>query len=111
MAGTHAPRPGEEAAGPVSANDGLFGFGVLLIALSGMAAVALVGSAILVVGRRRRPAAAPAATEPVMISRRASRLARAARLDDDPILASLGIGRTRSTRPADPERTKPKDAS
>lgn len=110
MAGTHAPRPGEEAAGPVSANDGLFG-SVLLIALSGMAAVALVGSAILVVGRRRRPAAAPAATEPVMISRRASRLARAARLDDDPILASLGIGRTRSTRPADPERTKPKDAS
>ena len=111
MAGTHAPRPADEAAGPVSANDELFGFGVLLLALSGMAAVTLVGSALLVIGRRRRPAAAPEATEPVIIARRASRLARAARLDDDPILASLGIGRTRSTRPADPERTKPKDAS
>lgn len=110
MAGTHAPRPADEAAGAVSADDDLRGV-ALLLGLSGVAAMALVGSALLALGRRRRTAAAPDATvtaDAAVTARRAKRLARAARLDDDPILASLGIGRTRSTDTSDPNRTKRK---
>jgi hypothetical protein len=113
MAGTHAPRPADEAAGPVSADDDLPA-AVLLLGLSGVAAMALVGSALMVLARRRRAAEAPDATvtaDAPMISRRAKRLARAATLDDDPILASLGIGRTRSTDSSRPKRTKSKGGS
>jgi hypothetical protein len=111
MAGTHAPRPADEAAGPVPEDDDLLG-SALLLGLSGLAATALVGSAFLVVGRRRRTAEAPDApvtADARVTARRARRVARAARLDDDPILASLGIGRTRSGGPAEPGRSKSKD--
>jgi hypothetical protein len=97
----------------MSAGDDLLGSDPLL-ALSGVAAMALVCCAILAVGWRRRRAAAldaAIASEQAMISGRARRLARAARLDDDPILASLGIGRTRPTGPVEPGRTKRKDRS
>ncbi len=113
MAGTHAPGPADATAGPMSVDDDLLGSDPLL-ALAGVAAMALVCCAVLVVGWRRRRAAAPdaaIASEPAMISGRARRLARAARLDDDPILASLGVGRPRPTGPVEPGRTKRKDGS
>ena len=112
MAGTHAPRPADGLAGPASSDDELLG-SVLLLAVSGATAMALVGGVVLVVRRRRRAAAPDAmvASESAMVSPRARRLARAARLDDDPILASLGVGRTRPTRPTDPRGTTSKDGS
>ncbi len=117
-AGTDAPRPAEESAG-VASDDHLPGM-VLLLGLSGAAAVALAGSALLMAGRRRRTAERPALAAQATagpdvagMARRARRLARA-RHDEDPIIASLGIGRTRP--PANParsrtERSKPKDGS
>ena len=100
----------------MSADEDVLGM-VLLLGLSGVAAVALVGSALLALGRRRRttddaPRAAEAAvtTDAPLLARRARRLSRTP-VDDDPILASLGIGRTARTRKPDPERAKKKDGS
>lgn len=107
-----APGPTHRAAGP-AAGDASPPVATLLLGLSGVAAVALFGSAVLILGRRRRTrdgaalatqlatqlAARRGAGSEAGRARRARRLARA-QLDDDPILASLGIGRSRG-RPAD----------
>ena len=113
MAGTQVPQAADEAAGPVSPGEDRRG-SVLSVALVGVAAITLAGSALLVLGWRRRAAQAPDAivtADAAVSARRARRLARAARLDDDPILASLGIGRARSNGTSGPKRTKPKDGS
>ncbi|MBA4169610.1 MAG: hypothetical protein H0X68_04285 [Chloroflexi bacterium] len=88
------------------ATDGLLNV-VLLVGLSGIAAVALIGVAVMLAGRRRDPddeAAVPAAaafaararsspdaTPDAVMERRMLRQSRV-RMTDDPILAALGIG-------------------
>ncbi len=89
------------------ATDGLLNM-VLLVGLSGVAAVALIGVAVMLAGRRRDhddeaavPAAAsfaarattssPDATPDAVLERRMLRQSRV-RMTDDPIVAALGIG-------------------
>jgi len=80
------PRPGARA--------GLLGL-VLIVGLSGVAAVAIIGTALLVVGRRRSEepetgsATSEAATES-LLQRRIVRRAKV-RLADDPIVAAMGV--------------------
>lgn len=69
---------------------------VVLVGLAGVAAVALVGTMLLVIGRRRvaerdgdSPGAAAAATEALLERRTVARAH--VRLDDDPIVAALGL--------------------
>ena len=78
--------------------NGLLGL-VLIIGLSGVAAVAIIGTALLVVGRRRseEPEAAvafdatsEAADTDALLQRRIVRRARV-RLADDPIVAAMGV--------------------
>jgi hypothetical protein len=66
---------------------------VVLVGLAGVAAVALAGTMLLVIGRRRSaegdgPDAAAAATEALLERRTVARAH--VRLDDDPIVAALG---------------------
>jgi hypothetical protein len=69
---------------------------VLLIGLSGVAAVALIGTALLIVGRRRAanegspPAAGELADTETLLERRTLRRAKV-RLMDDPITTALGV--------------------
>ncbi len=89
------------------ATDGLLNM-VLLVGLSGVAAVALIGVALMLAGRRRDhgdeaavPAAessaakstmsSPEATPDTVMERRMRRHSRV-RMTDDPIVAALGIG-------------------
>jgi len=89
------------------ATDGLLSM-VLLVGLSGVAAVALIGVAVMLAGRRRdhddeaaKPAAAsfasratkssPDAMPDAVMERRMLRQSRF-RMTDDPIVAALGIG-------------------
>lgn len=90
-----------------TATDGLLNM-VLLVGLSGVAAVALIGVAVMLAGRRRDhddetavPAAAsfaaratrssPEASPDAVMERRMLRQSRV-RMTDDPIVAALGIG-------------------
>ena len=95
--------PASPGAGKQDADDGpLSGEGplvlVVLAGLMAMASVALVGSATLVAGRRRRAETgggtegAPASDMTSVLERRTVRRAKL-RLDDDPIVAALGVGR------------------
>lgn len=85
----HAATPGGRA------EDAVLGL-VLLIGLSGVAVVALIGTALLTVGRRRdHEGAAPAkARAPLdseaLLEQRAVRRARV-RLADDPIVVAMGV--------------------
>lgn len=72
---------------------------VLIVGLSGIAAVAIIGTALLVIGRRRpdgpRAAGAPDSSSPAgdiepLLQRRIARRATI-RLDDDPIVAAMGV--------------------
>jgi hypothetical protein len=99
-AGAIVPAAGEserddEEAGRL-AEDRLLGT-VLVIGLSGVAAVAILGTALLVLGRRRSGGddeaatreSAAASTEAVLHQRTLRRAK--VRLDDDPIVAAMGI--------------------
>lgn len=78
---------------------------ILVAVLSGVAAVALLGTAVLMAARRRserdEPAAATStASDPTVdaiVERRTLRRARV-RMTDDPIIASMGLGSDRSPR-------------
>ena len=68
---------------------------VLLVGLSGMAVLAVIGTALLILGRRRPaeervPIAAPERRTDALLERRTLRRARV-RLGDDPIVAAMGV--------------------
>lgn len=92
-AGAQREENGSEG-GPVE--DGLLQ-AVLLMGLAGVAAVALIGTAMLFAGRRRQreeeePLAAAAADRTAAhLDHRSLRRARLTRMGEDPIIAALGI--------------------
>ncbi len=100
-----SPRESSSAAGggepdprarPSSAEDSLLA-SVLGVGLVGIASIGIVGSAILVAGRRRDEEDDPLMTDPVAaatdaLDRRALRQARRRLDDEDPIVAALGAG-------------------
>ena len=69
---------------------------VLLVGLSGVAAVAFIGAALLILGRRRRaeeevPVGVPQRTDTeALLERRTVRRAKV-RLSDDPIVTAMGV--------------------
>ena len=90
-----ADRPADEGEEPrPGARAGLLGL-VLIVGLSGVAAVAIIGTALLVVGRRRseEPETASATSEAATESLLQRRIVRRAkvRLADDPIVAAMGV--------------------
>ena len=108
-----APTPAPSAAGRAAVEPGGAAATMLIAGLVGIAAVALLGSMLLVAGRRRRrdaPATVtpgarrglrPAAAEAVTATLRARSVRRArTRLDEDPIVAALGIDDEASARRA-----------
>ena len=93
-----ADRTGQGEETHAGSRDGLLGL-VLVIGLSGVAAVAIIGTALLVVGRRRseepEPASASdgtpeAADTEALLQRRIVRRAKV-RLADDPIVTAMGV--------------------
>ena len=76
---------------------------VVLIGLAGVASVAIIGTLLLVAGRRREPEPAPVGTTssdaPVALRRRLARDGRA-RPGDDPIVAALGVDEEMAARRA-----------
>lgn len=93
-----ADRTGQGEETHAGSRDGLLGL-VLIVGLSGVAAVAIIGTSLLVVGRRRseepEPAGAvdgtPEADDPeALLQRRIVRRAKV-RLADDPIVAAMGV--------------------
>lgn len=109
-----APRPSGGAAAPVApanvgkgeepsheGDDGTLST-ILVVALSGVAAVALLGTAVLMAARRRSERDEPAgvtgpaidSTVDAIVERRTLRRARV-RMTDDPIIASMGLGAER----------------
>ena len=95
--------------GPLSA--------VLVAGLAGVGAVALIGTAILLAGRRRQrrsEGAVPSAAgeTAALLERRMVRRARM-RMDEDPILAAMGIGADdeprRARRPASKATARPRE--
>ncbi len=76
---------------------------VLAIGLTGVAAVALVGLAVLLARRRREAEPTRAAPSLAAAKRRRSRLA-GVQLPDDPIVAALGLGRDEPRTRARPKR-------
>ncbi len=76
---------------------------LLLIGLAGVASVAIIGTLLLVAGRRREPGPAtqpaePSATDDALM-RRAARSGRM-RPADDPIVAALGVDEEMAARRA-----------
>lgn len=110
-----SPTPTPLAASPAGGAGGDAGGLALVLGLAGLALVAVSGSAILLVaGRRRRSAATSEgpAVEPAsaarVVERRAVRRARM-RLDEDPIVAAMGLSDGDSAAERRVRRTPRKD--
>lgn len=93
-----ADRPDQGDEPRTGSRDGMLGL-VLMVGLSGVAAVAIIGTALLVIGRRRseepEAASAPdgsaeAADTETLLQRRIVRRSKI-RLADDPIVAAMGV--------------------